>query len=148
MGPAKTHRLFFLTAIKHVLKGKCPILTRKITTKLGKTKGQMVPFSRMHLPMYSDFPAFLCSGNPHNLNNLQVCHVHLRNLSRATSWFGFAARQLPKIRDRCWCAIDVGESSVQFLHNLILQTFFRVIDYAECHYTFLKINSQIIFLCV
>ena len=32
--------------------------------------------------------------------------------------------------------------------QLILQTIFCVINCAECHYTFLKINSQIIFLRV
>ena len=35
-GSCPNSPLSFSTPIKHVLKGKCPILTRKITTKLGK----------------------------------------------------------------------------------------------------------------
>ena len=128
MGPAQTHHLSFSTRImalsthqKHyVFKGRMSNFDAKNTIKLGKKKtpkGQMVPFSRMYIPIYSYFPAFLCSGNPHDLKNPQVCHVHLWNPSCATGRFGFAARQLPKTRNRCWCAIDVGESSVQFLRN-------------------------------
>ena len=40
-----------------------------------------------------------------------------------------------------WC----GREFCVIPPQLILQTFFRVIDYAECHYTLLKINSRIIF---
>ena len=101
-------------------------MTRKILQSLGKTKGQMVPFSRMHIPIYSYFPAFLCSElrnrlirfcgppTPQNTHQMLVCN-----------WCG-----------REFCVIPP---------QLILQTFFCVIEYAECHYTFLKINSQIIF---
>ena len=78
----------------------------KNATKLGKTpKGQM-------LPIYPCLPAFLRSGNSHNLKNPQVCHVPVWNPSCATGRFEFTARQLPKTRNRCLCAIHVGESSV------------------------------------
>ena len=110
------------TLQKHyVVKGNVQFDAKNATKLRRKPKGQMVPFPRMHIPIYWCFPAFLRSGNPHSLKkslsfNL-VCHVHLWNPSCGTGWFGFAARQLPKTRNRCWCAIDVGENSVQFLRN-------------------------------
>ena len=53
----------------YVLKGWYPILTRKIQKKTWEKmpKAQMVPFSRMYIPIYSYFPAFWHSGNPRKL---------------------------------------------------------------------------------
>ena len=67
---AQTHRVLStpivaLSALQkhYILKENAP-LTRKMLQNLGRTKGQMVQFSRMHIPTYSHFPAFLCSGKP------------------------------------------------------------------------------------
>ena len=49
--------------------------------------------------------------------------LQMRSLSGAQLWnpscttSEFATHQIPKTPDRCWCVIDVGEGSVQFLHN-------------------------------
>ena len=87
----------------------------KNATKLAKKKHQKDKCFHSHActSQYTHiFQRFLHSGNPHNLKNPQVCHVPVWNPSCATSRFRFAARQLPKTRNRCRCTIYVGESSV------------------------------------
>ena len=144
MGPAQTRRLSFSTPImalstlqKHVLKGKCPI-DAKILQNVGQTKGQMVPFSRMHIPICSCFPAVLCSGNPRNLKNPSLPCASLEP-ELHNSLIRICGPRTPQNMQQTlvcnWC----GRGFCVIPPQLILQTFFCVIDYAECHYTFLRL---------
>ena len=97
------------TQQKHyVLKGWCPISPENTIKFWKKTPKD----NWFHFRTCTSAP-----GTNTTQKKTQVCHVRLWNPSCATGRLGFAAHQLPKTCNSCWCAIDVGESSVQFLRN-------------------------------
>ena len=130
------------TLQKHyVLKGQFRILTRKYYETWEMPQGKFVSiFTHVH-PNILIFSSVLCSGNPHNLN-FAMCTFGTQ-----------VAQQLDSDLQPANSPKHATDAGVQWMWErvlcnppqLILQTFFRVIDYAECHYIFLKINSQIFF---
>ena len=141
------HPLWPSTLQKHVLKGNCPI-DAKNTTKRGKNKrtnGSI--FTHAH-PNILIFSSVFVLGKPHSQKkspSLPCASLEPELRNRLIRICGPRTPQNTQQMRVCnWC----GRGFCVIPPQLILQTFFCVIDYAECHYTFLKIDSQIIFLCV
>ena len=88
------HPLWPFLHQKHYILKEMPKLNAKNTTKLGgknkRTNGSIFTHALPNILIFSSVFVLREPTQP---------------------------RQLPKTRNRCWCAIDVGESSVQFLRN-------------------------------
>ena len=104
-------------------------------------------FTHAH-PNILKISSVLCSGNPHNQKtspSLPCASLEPELRNRLIRICGPPTPQNMQQMLVCnWC----GREFCVIPPQLILQTYFCVIDYAECHYTFLKIDSQIIFLRV